>query len=117
MDMRDRIFRLLTIQHHTQTELANHLGVTRAMVSEWKRSKCESYRKYLPEIAEFLSISIDELVFGANNESVISSKYGDVLSTIHREHISPEELEIAVDFILAIRKNTTPYNTVKNTIA
>lgn len=107
MDIFDRICRLLDTQHRTQAELTRYLGLDKSTFSSWKARKSTSYKKYLPEIANFLSVTPNELVYGTNAVPSVFDEYGNVLNTIQRENISPEELEIAVDFILAIRKNTT----------
>ena len=45
----------------------NYLGLKKNGFSEWKAGRARSYMKYLPEIAEFLGVSVD---FILNKESV-----------------------------------------------
>ena len=105
MDILDRICVLLKTRHLTQADLTRHLGLEKSTFSSWKTRKSSSYKKYLPEIADFLSVTLNELVYGTNDIPSVFNEYGDVLNTIRRENISPEELEIAVNFVLAIRKH------------
>lgn len=45
----------------------NYLGLKKNVFSEWKAGRARSYMKYLPEIAEFLGVSVDYIL---NKESV-----------------------------------------------
>ena len=107
MEIFKRICELLKTRHLTQADLTRHLGLEKSTFSSWKTRKSSSYKKYLPEIADFLSVTLNELVYGTDDIPSIFNEYGDVLNKIQRENISPEELEIAVDFIITIKQNTT----------
>ncbi len=68
MDILDRISLLLG--NREQKELTDYLGLKAVAFSEWKSGKSKSYRKYLIEIAEFFSVSIDYLVYGKNSTMI-----------------------------------------------
>lgn len=53
-------------QKKTQAALAEYLGMTKNAVSEWKSGRNSAYKKYLPEIAQFLGVSMSYL---ANEET------------------------------------------------
>lgn len=61
-DILNEIIRLLSEQNRKQTELTDYLFLDKSTFSAWKSGKSESYKKYLPEISKFFSITIDELV-------------------------------------------------------
>lgn len=58
----DIISSLLKEQHKTQKELCDFLGVKKNAYTNWKCGQNTSYLKYLPQIAEFLNVSIDFLL-------------------------------------------------------
>lgn len=57
----DIILQELKKQHKSQKQLAEHLGMSKNAISEWKSGRNESYKKYLPEIADFLEVSVSYL--------------------------------------------------------
>jgi Helix-turn-helix. len=46
----------------TQEELANYLGVSKASVSKWETGQSYPDITFLPQLATFFNISIDELI-------------------------------------------------------
>lgn len=62
MDILARILLAIKESGHSQSDLADHLGLHRNNITDWKSGKSKSYTKYLPQIAEFLGVSIDYLV-------------------------------------------------------
>lgn len=62
MDTLNRIIELLNRQNRQQKELTDFLGLEKSSFSAWKNGTSASYKKYLPEIANFFGISIDHLV-------------------------------------------------------
>lgn len=52
----------------TQKELCDFLGVSQSVFSDWKAGRNESYKKYLPRIADFLSVTANDLI-GTEPES------------------------------------------------
>ncbi len=70
MSILDKIVYWLGIKGKQQQELTNFLGLGKSTFSAWKSGKSYSYRKYLPEIASFFNMTVDELV----------GDYGDTLS-------------------------------------
>lgn len=64
MDLNDRIFELADQKYKEQKDFAAALGVTPSIVSEWRRRKSSSYRKYLSQIAMVLDTTTDYLVTG-----------------------------------------------------
>ena len=70
MDILDRISYLLKANNKEQKDLTKFLGIKSVAFSEWKSGKSKSFRKYLIEIAEFLNVSIDYLVYGKEIKSL-----------------------------------------------
>ena len=56
-------------QKMKQKDLTDYLGLTKNAFTDWKGGKSESYKKYLPQIAEFLNVSVDYLLSGENKKS------------------------------------------------
>lgn len=53
---------LLRARKIEQKAFAKEIGVTESIVSEWKSGKTKSYLKYLPRIAKYLDVPVDELL-------------------------------------------------------
>lgn len=61
LDILNNILRLMYEKSIPQKQLADYLGIKNYQISEWKNGKTKSYMKYLPEIAKFLGVTMDEL--------------------------------------------------------
>ena len=53
---------LLKEQGKKQIDLTNFLGLSKNIFSEWKSERSTSYKKHLPQIAEFFDVSVDYLL-------------------------------------------------------
>lgn len=58
----DRIDKELKEQNKTQKMLCEHIGIKQQAYTNWKGGFSKSYNKYLPEIAEYLGVSVDYLL-------------------------------------------------------
>ena len=61
MDILNNICELLREKNKKQKDLTDALGLTKNSFTGWKSGKSTSYMKYLPQIAEFLGVSVDFL--------------------------------------------------------
>ena len=61
------IIDLIGPKHGAIKELAEYLGITPNVVTNWKNGSNKSYRKYLKEIANYFGVSVDYLM--GNEES------------------------------------------------
>ena len=62
MDTLSIISQLLIERNVSQQELCAHLGVGKQAFTNWKSGHTQSYKKYLPQIAEFFNVSVDYLL-------------------------------------------------------
>lgn len=46
----------------TQRQVAEHLGITDAAVTQWEKGRTSPKTKLLPRLAELYGVSIDELM-------------------------------------------------------
>lgn len=58
----ETIKRTLSEKKKSQKDLCKHLGLSQQTFSEWNAGRSASYKKYLPQIAEFLGVSVDYLL-------------------------------------------------------
>lgn len=65
----DNIIFSLKSQGKTQKDLTDYLGVTQNVFTNWKNGRNQSWRKYLPQIAEFLGLTVDELISGQKKDA------------------------------------------------
>lgn len=63
----ERITNLLREQGKTDKELTNYLGITNGMFSKWRHNNGRSYFKYTNKIAEFLGVTPEYLLKGAED--------------------------------------------------
>lgn len=73
MDILNNICELLKEKNKKQKDLTDALGLTKNSFTGWKSGKSTSYMKYLPQIAEFLGVSVDFLC-GKSEKETKSSK-------------------------------------------
>ena len=66
----DTILVILKRKNLKQKDLTDYLGLSKNAVTEWKAGRNESWRKYLPQIAEFLGVTVDELLTGSSSNTV-----------------------------------------------
>ena len=97
----DRISSLLNSKGKKQKDLTDFLGLTKNTYSNWKSGNNTSYMKYLPQIAEYLNVSIDYLLGKENSPLSLDSG----LSAEQREIINlfdsaPPELQAAALAVL-----------------
>ena len=64
---------LLKKSEKTEKELIDHLGMARGTYTTWKYNSGKSYRAHINEIAEFLNVSPNYLLRGAENETEIET--------------------------------------------
>ena len=62
MEVLTNILALLKKQNKKQIELATCLGLSKNVFTEWKAGRNTSYKKYLPEIADFFGVSVEYLL-------------------------------------------------------
>lgn len=105
----DRVIHLLKQQGKKQKDLTDFLGLTKNTFTNWKGGHSESYRKFLPQIAEFLNVSVDWLVGKENSplskESGLSAEQREIINLFDS---APPELQAAALAVLksaeAVRK-------------
>ncbi len=69
MSVLDNIILELNNQNKKQKELTDYLGITKNAFTDWKSGRIKSYMKYLPQIADFLGVSVDYLLDDGNKKS------------------------------------------------
>lgn len=74
MDIVERIFSLLAERGIEQKDLAQTLKIHPVVVSDWKKGKSKSYKKYIVEIAEMLETTAEYLQTGEEKKSISTSK-------------------------------------------
>ena len=53
----------------TGNDIAKKINVSRSVYSQWKSGESESYKKYLPQIADLLGVSVNYLITGKETEA------------------------------------------------
>lgn len=75
MKILDKVSHLLKQQGKKQKDLTDYLGISSNNFTDWKAGRSNGYKKYLPQIAEFLGVGVDYLI--SNEET---QKKNDILA-------------------------------------
>lgn len=84
-EMFSRITNKMQEKNITQRELTKKLNMTETNFGQWKRGKNESYKKYLPEIARILGVTVDYLLTGENEQTEAERYYKAILQATDRD--------------------------------
>ncbi len=126
MNILNKIIELLKEQGKTQRQLCDHLGLKQQAFTNWKNGHTDSWKKYLPQIAEYLGVSVDFLLkehqqgqsFNINNSGIIGNNNSNCLNASVQElgDIERELLNICAQLDIK-RKNallTRAYELLEN---
>lgn len=58
----DNISSIMLAKGLEQKALTDYLGISNGVFTDWKSGRLKSYKKYLPQIAEFLGVSVGYLL-------------------------------------------------------
>ena len=78
----------------TQDKLAYHLGVTPQAVSRWESGVCYPDMNYLPAIADYFSVTMDELLAQSDFVSLLPSSH--LLSFPSHPQVQIQNLNIPI---------------------
>jgi len=79
MNIIDRICTILKKRKLQQKELTEYLNISQSVFSDWKKGKVDSYYKFIPEIAKFLNVSADFLLFGEETHADLSDEEQQII--------------------------------------
>lgn len=102
----DKILRLLKEQNLKQKELCEYLGISNNNFTEWKSGRSTSYKKYLPEIAKYLGVSVDYLVGTSAVKEVSGKELSEQALEVAElfEKLNPNNRELAFEILSAIER-------------
>ena len=104
----NKIIDLMSQNACDNQKLATALGLNRQVVTDWKAGRSKSYKKYLPQIAEYFNVSVDYLLGKTEEEQKNQPASGGELTDHDRilleaYHANPD-LQATVDRILGIQR-------------
>lgn len=110
MDTLTKIEYMLKERRCTKKQLCDRIGISGNNFTAWKSGQSESYMKYLPQIAEFLDVSVDYLLGKEEDEEL--ARYLEHLRTRPEmrmmfqlaEGATKEDVEKAVKILEALLK-------------
>ena len=83
-------------QNLTQRDLADKLGVSQSHIARWETEKSQPRKKALEELAEALSVSIEELLAGGkeNLRAALEIEDSELLSLLKElKNLSGQEID------------------------
>lgn len=118
----DKIIELLKAQNLTQKDLTDYLGIDKNIFSQWKKGTTQSYRRYIEQIAEFLGVSVGELIGSENTKNdpvYLDAETRELLDALRlrpemrtlfkvSKNASREDVEMAVNIIERFKKGSDP---------
>lgn len=93
----DNINRVCESKGTTLTAVLRQTGFSTGSTGNWKTGKTNPRLDILVAIANYLGVSIDELVYGEAHNNELSAEDSEWLSIIHR--IPPDKRAIAKAFL------------------
>lgn len=114
MEFKEKLQELRKEKGLTQEELAAHLYVSRAAISKWESGRGYPNLDSLKAMAEFFSISIDELLSGGEVVSIAEEENKQTKTRISCWIFALLDCSVFLFFILPIfgRKSTNEISTV-----
>lgn len=78
--MDELLQRIITLKKNkgiTDLQFQQDLGLGRTVVAEWKNGKIKTYKRMLPEIADYLGVSVDYLLGREKKATPVQMDEGD----------------------------------------
>ena len=99
----EKIQNLLKEQGKDQKDLCQHLNLSKSTFSSWKSGVTNSYMKKLPEIAEYLGVSVEYLLGKEKSPAGagLKEKHWRLITAYER---AEEPIKKAVDGLLGIEE-------------
>jgi transcriptional regulator with XRE-family HTH domain len=86
-----RILITLRLRGFRQKDLTNHLGISDVAFSKWKSRGSTAYMRYIDDIASYLRVSKDFLLFGEDSPNVSAELFPNEFEHIRRLRGIPEK--------------------------
>lgn len=103
MEVLNNILSLLKAKGVRQRDLSDYLGLSKNTMTGWKNGNNTSYKKHLPEIAEFLDVSIDYLLGKENTNT--ENKFTYALYNELAHDLSDEQIQQLKQFADFLRNS------------
>ena len=104
MDVLNNILLVLKTKGIRQKDLSDHLGLSKNTMTGWKNGNNTSYKKYLPEIAEFLGVSTDYLL---GKEALTGNNFTYALYNELAHDLSEHQIQQLKQFADFLRNSKT----------
>lgn len=102
MDILTKILELLKENNKKQKDLCDYLNISGNVFTDWKSGRVSSYKRYLPQIAEYFNVSVDYLVGNTDKkEKPLQQGLSENMKTIVElyDKLSPENQALALQML------------------
>ena len=101
-EMLNRITKCIGPKHGAIKDLAEHLGVTPNVITNWKNGSSKSYRKYVNELAAYFGVSTDYLLGNTEKEKPLINGDEELTEYLEQLKTRPE-----MRILFSLTKNAT----------
>lgn len=105
-----RISEEMMLQNKKHADLANFLGITPNVITDWKSGRIKSYKKYLYAIAQFLDVSVEYLKGETDIKKQPPSEDGERLNELYKlvEGLDETDIVALKAFAAGLKANRKP---------
>lgn len=105
MEVLTNIINLLKLNKKKQRDLTDYLGISKNAFTNWKNGDNASYKKHLPQIAEFFGVSVDTLLGNKHHGNQEGVEFTYALYNEITHDLSQEQIEQIKKFAEFLRNN------------
>ena len=95
--VREQLISLIDSRAESDAALERALGLKKKTVNNWRRGRSSSFMHYLPELSDYLGVTVGELMdIPVGQEGELSEDETHLLNLYRRTHSLPKKMRAAL---------------------